>query len=280
MKMTHMGLGMLVAGCLACSSVLAQQSTNQPLFPVPSPTEEHRTRPTSPATAVSSSSGLSDWITYQQREPDGLPNRYTPLYTESYLRAGPSIPVGGMTLSRELQTGWSVVGGVRALFFNVPHTRAWVADLHIINTHEYHNGNATGFPVTVFSNNTRTDFGSGGLAGATVNSSNRTMVGLGFGRQWYLREPANVAEGKRWRVGLDGGGRYGTHRLDLNEARHLVDVIGAMHLAVSSDIEIPWRSVVLTAGARFEWAYTWSDVLQQTSDVQDLNVLFTAGVRY
>lgn len=280
MKMTRVGLGLLLAGYLACSSAFGQPSTSRPLFPVPSPTEEHKAVPSATPTAVSPSGGLSDWITYQQREPDGLPRRYTPLYTETYLRAGPSIPVGGMTLSRELQTGWSIIGGVRALFFNEPHTRAWVADIHIINTHEYNNGNATGFPVTVFNNNTRTDFGVNGIPGVTVNASNRTMLGLGAGRQWYLWEPANAPEGTRWRVGFDGGGRYGTHRLDLNEARHLVDVCGAMYLATSTDVECPWRSVMLTAGARFEWAYTWSDVLQRTSDVQELNILFTAGVRY
>jgi hypothetical protein len=31
---------------------------------------------------------------------------------------------------------------------------------------------------------------------------------------------------------------------------------------------------------RIEWVYTWSDVLQRTSDVQDLSVLLTVGVRF
>ncbi len=269
-----------MAGCLASSPAFGQQSANQPLFPVPSPTEDQKeiraTKPVGPA----ASGGLSDWITYQQREPDGMPRRYTPLYTETYLRAGPSIPIGGTTLSNELATGWSVVAGVRALFFNEPHTRAWVADLHIINTHQYNNGNATAFPLTIFNGNTRTDLGVNGTPGGTVNASNRTMVGLGAGRQWYLWEPANIAEGTRWRVGFDGGGRYGSHRLDLNEARHLIGVVESMYVGASTDFECPWRSVIFTAGARLEYVYTWSGVLQQISDMQDFNIFLTAGLRY
>jgi hypothetical protein len=186
---------------------------------------------------------------------------YTPLYTELYLNAGPSVPVGNGTLSQELKTGWSITGGTRALFFNEPQTRAWVVDAHIINTNQSAGRQNTAFPVAFSHNGQKSSDvlfkGQTGLTDFTLQNANRTLVGLGFGREWYAWQPA-TSDGRMWRFGLDSGGRWGSQRVNFNEFGHLTDVVGV----------------------RVEWAYTWSDVLQRTSDSQDLNVLLSAGIRY
>jgi hypothetical protein len=112
-----------------------------------------------------------------------------------------------------------------------------------------------------------------------VRRSNRTLVGLGGGREYYLWAPAD-ADGRKWRVGFDGGGRYGSQKLDLRETRHISDVIGSVYAAVHTDVEFTCCHALWHTGVRLEWAYTWSDILRRTSDVQDLNLLVTAGVRY
>jgi hypothetical protein len=168
---------------------------------------------------------------------------------------------------------------VRALFFDPPLTRAWAVDLHMINTNESGANTGTRFPLVVVQNGARVFLGAGALPGGTVKASNRTLVGLGFGPEWYLNGSADNP-GSKWRLGVDAGGRYGSARLDLNEARHLTDVIGSAYAAAHSDFEIPLRTAIFHAGVRVEWAYTWSDILQRSSDVQDISVLFQVGLRY
>src|SRR5206468_2530031 len=163
----------------------------------------------------------------------------------------------------ELRTGWSISGGARALIFNEPETRAWVVDAHIINTNESAGRRNTAFPLTIFHNGSKVVFGPGGIPGATLQNSNRTMVGLGFGRDWYPWQPAD-SDGCKWRIGCDGGGRYGSHRVNFNELGHATDVVGGIYAGLHSDVEIPCRWAILQAGLRFEWAYTWSDILQRT----------------
>jgi hypothetical protein len=272
----------LVLFCVSWTgaAVSAQQPAYQPAYPPPSPLHDvSETQPTPHQATTAPVGVLSDWIVYRKDCCEGRLGMCTPLYTEAYLRAGPSIPVGGMTLSRELQTGWSITGGARFLLFNEPMTSAWVVDVHLINTHETAVRNGTEFPITIFRAGTREDFGLNGTPGATVKSSNRTLAGLGIGREWYLWEPADF-EGRKCRVGADFGGRYGSHNLDFYETRHITDVIGSMYAAVHADVEFPCRNLILNTGVRLEWAYTWSDVLARTSDVQELSLFLSAGIRY
>jgi hypothetical protein len=125
-------LVILLAAWLAAGTAEAQQAATRPAYPAPSPTQSQGTpaHEIPPEAYSGDMSGLSDWIVYRRDCCEGKHGRLTPLYTEVYLRAGPSIPIGGQTLSRELQTGWSITGGVRALFFNEPMTKAWTVDLH------------------------------------------------------------------------------------------------------------------------------------------------------
>ena len=83
-------------------------------------------------------------------------------------------------------------------------------------------------------------------------------------------------------VGLNAGGRLGSARTEFNEFNHRQDVIGGMFCTLSMDMEIPCGCCTFWTGMRTEWGYTWSDVLQRRndSDMQDVNILFTAGVRF
>ena len=160
---TNRWLGVLIVAGWLASSAHGQSALDQPIFPPPAPLSKNgEIAPVIEPTAHSLG-GLSEWIVYRRDCCEGPEGRRTPLYTELYLRAGPSIPFGGQTLSRELQTGWSIVGGARALFFNEPMTRAWAFDMHIINTNESAGRHNTQFPVTVVNKGISTDFGVGGL---------------------------------------------------------------------------------------------------------------------
>src|SRR5262245_6501605 len=222
----------IVAGWMIAASAEAQQngyrspttqtpppSGYQPIFPAPSPLNPDAS-PDKPAPSAGGQPGvLSDWIVYRCDACEGRYERACPLYTEIYSHFGASVPVGGMTLSRELKTGWSFVGGARALFFNEEYSAAWIVDAHVINTNESAGKQNTAFPLTITHNGTKTVFGPGGIPGATLQNSNRTMFGLGAGRDWWLWRPANF-DGCTWRVGVDGGGRYGSGRVNFNELGH------------------------------------------------------------
>jgi hypothetical protein len=235
--------------------------------------------PVAPPGAVPpGTSGLSDWILY--RRPDCCSaGPLHPLYSEAYLRVGPSMPVGGNFLGRELQTGWTIQGGVRALCFNPEQTSAWVVDAHIVNSNN--SGGDLGDPIilNIFLRDPVTGTSTLTPVTATVRNYNRTMVGIGGGKEWYPWAPANDPGGK-WRLGVDAGGRYGSASMTFNETRHRTDVIAGIYTAFHTDYEIPCGCCFISIGLRFEWAYTWGDILQKGSDVQELNSLVTFGVRY
>jgi hypothetical protein len=245
-----------------------------PAAPVSGPTIA---TPPTPELVPQTLGGLSDWILYRRPQCCST-GPINPLFSELFLRVGPSVPLGGNYLGRELQTGWTIEGGARGLLFDTAMTSAWVAEAHIVNTN--HSGGGGQDPVVL---NIFQPTGTGTSARTnvpvTVRNSNRTLVGLGAGREWYLWQPAN-APGNKWRVGVDGGGRYGSGSMTFNEIKHRTDVMGGVWAAAHTDYEIPCRCCVLQFGARCEWAYTRSDILQKQSDTQELNLLVNFGVRY
>jgi hypothetical protein len=277
---------LMVAGWLTCSVALGQQPAYEPVYPPPSP---FAPLPDDAPALVPARSGLSDWILYRRDCCEGSHGKLTPFYTELYFGSGPSFPIRGTSVfSNELETGWTLMGGARGLLFNEEMTRAWVFDLHIINIHQYAGAHNTAFPLTVTPNGISITSGVTPSAGGgfepnfRLEDVNRTMVGLGFGREWYLWKPADF-DGCMWRIGVDGGGRYGSERLNVvNGARsaHTTDVINGAYVAARSDLEMPCGNVMFQAGLRLEWAYTFTDILQRPSDVQDLTLLVTVGVRY
>lgn len=213
-------------------------------------------------------SGLSDWITY--RRPGCDQHGWDPaIQTELYLRAGASVPFRSTFYGEMLDTGWMIQGGGKTLFFDDPHIRAWFVDVSLANINASTNNRANTRPVVIDGTPT------------IVDSYNRTFVGLGIGRAWYL-----IGNGldrtDTWRVSLDGGGRWGSASATYAQAKHNSDVIGGVYVGLQTDMEMPMACspCMFVLGARTEWAYTWSDILGRSSDVMDINLLLHVGVRY
>lgn len=226
---------------------------------------------------------LSSWITYARPECCGPFGDHVPMRYELYLMAGPSIPVGGDVLDRTLETGWMIEGGGRLLFFNQELSKAWTVGLSLANVHN--NGDRPDIQVPIF----RRELDQNQIPPVSVNrrflvsvrALNRTFVNLSGGREWYLIGDGS-GQGPAWRFGIDGGGSWGTSKVEFTIIQHSEDVIGRAFAALHSHLEVPRGCCTFLFGARAEWAYTWSSVLQTQNDgeVMDLNLLATIGVRF
>ncbi|MBI3409982.1 MAG: hypothetical protein HY040_16705 [Planctomycetes bacterium] len=215
--------------------------------------------------------GLSNWITYHRENCCfGNVGGDTPIGTELFLRIGPSVPIGSNFLRHILNTGWMIEGGGRSMFFNPSMEAAWFVEFSISNTN-----NHSGPEVQIFTPRLATN-------PVVVQSYNRTFVNLGAGREWYLFPATDT--GRNWRTGLDLGVRYGSASLGLYNTQHLTDVVGGWYASWHTDLEFPFccchNPCIFQAGFRVEYGYTWSDILGHSTDLQDLNLLFSFGVRY
>lgn len=234
-----------------------------------------------PVGTVGAPTGLSDWITLGGARGAcclGPLGSDPAIQTEMYLSVGPDFPFGGGLLARVLNTGWTIQGGGRALFFDPSFMRAWVADLSL--SHSFNDAGDRAL----------TDRPTVANQLVIIRQFNRTNVNLAFGRQWWLTGAADQP-GNKWRAGADLGGRWGSANVEFVEINHRTDVIGGAFVGLYSDLEFQLKDCcsctcfadspcVFQAGVRVEYGYTWSDILERTSDVQDLNVLFSFGVRY
>ncbi len=261
---------------LTLLGVSAVQATDPPslLYGAENAAQPVVSPPDAPPPAVGSGPfGPSNWITYRRSECCGPLGGNGPLNMEVYLRTGLSLPVHGELFAHTVETGWFIEGGGRTLFFNQEGDRAWTLDVSIGNI--YNNGNR---PNLVYSR-----FG----AHVTTRTLNRTFVGLSGGREWYLLGSANDRD-VNWRIGGDVGGRWGSARLDLNDVdlppdgfeRHS-HVIGGLLLSLHTDFEIPWGCCIFQSGVRVEWDYTWMNfIADHNNDLQDVNILLSAGIRF
>jgi hypothetical protein len=237
----------------------------------------------------------SDWILNRKCDTCCGPiGGNGPIRSELYLNNGVSLPVGGSIFGRDLVAGWDITGGARLMLFQPDMTAAWAVDLsgtNFANQAQRKGGHELQFTIlapdaALGGTVRRFNFGENGVPGVTLGGLNRTFVNIGLGRDWWLGGPAtccgcgNCNDGWSWRIGTDIGGRYGTARASFHEIRPETDVIGGMYLGLHSNVEIPCGCCVLMGGLRTEWSYTWSDVLQRKSDLQEINILFTVGVRY
>jgi hypothetical protein len=231
----------------------------------------------SPGNAVAPSGtaapfGLSSWITYTRPDCCGPIGGDGPICAELYARTGPSIPAGGHILEKVLDTGWDFTGGGRSLFFNSDRTAAWTVDLGLtyIYNHSKNTPQVTinnGLPVTATM--------------VTLRDLQRTFANAAIGREWYLLGAANCGE-LTWRVGCDFGGRLGTAKMDFAEIRHTTDTIYGYFCGLHTDLEKPFGCCTGQIGFRVEWGQTIMDFLQpfQNSNVQDVDLLLTLGVRF
>jgi hypothetical protein len=236
---------------------------------------------------------LSAWILNPRGDPRGPYGGNGPIRMEYFVRSGVDFPVGGGKFTETLQTGWTIDVGIRTLCFDTPGDAAWAFELGIMNSYNHGKRQDIQFPLSILvppstanvvggTTPKQVNFGTDpGVPGVTNKELNRTYLTLGVGREWF-GTLAFLPECWHWRVGVDGGGRYGSERMRFNEIRHRTDTIGALYAAIHSDLEIPVNCGVLIFGLRLEYAYTWADILQSTTnaDVQDLNLLFNVGLRF
>jgi hypothetical protein len=228
---------------------------------------------------------LSSWVLYDR--PCGCcgpVGGHGPIQTDLYFRGGGSMPVGAGALSSVLDAGWMIQGGARVILFDAEMDAAWTVDLGI-----GHINNSAWNKTTQFTLTNIPTTSASGITGTlpslevSVSALNRTYVNLGGGREWYvLGSPDEKEQTTLWRFGVDGGGRYGSAKLDLNEIKHRTDTFGGVYFGLYTDLEIPCCACMIEIGLRGEWAYTWTDLLQtqNNGDLQDLNLMFTIGIRY
>lgn len=200
--------------------------------------------------------------------------------TELIWRNGPSFVFGGQRLSRELDTGFTTELVARTLFYSMDYREAFVVDLGVSDTYNHaRTGNRTPFVLDIIQPNALTGTSTRMNIPVTVKSYNRTFFNYGIGKQWFLWNDA-LTVGDNFRVGLDVGGRWGTSSARFNEIRHRTDTVDGMYLGGDAKWETPTRFGMFSVGVRTEWTYTWGDILQVPSDMQEINLLLTLGVRY
>ncbi|MBL8792954.1 MAG: hypothetical protein JNM56_03550 [Planctomycetia bacterium] len=215
-------------------------------------------------------SGLSHWMTYAQPNCCGPVGGDGPIWTELYARTGFAFVVGGGEISDRLNTGWMIQFGGRSIFFNAPMDRAWTVDLSIANI--YNNGEGNQTPLIIQGDP------------STVRDMNRTMVNATVGREYWLAGSGDSCD-RNWRVGWDAGALYGAGRLGLNGTaigfRRITTWNWGPIVAVHSDVEWPWGDFAIITGVRLEWHDSYNRRLPvDGTQVTDLNLLFTVGLRY
>ena len=233
---------------------------------------------------------LPSWLTYTRAGCCGPVGLDGPIGTELFFRLGPSLPIAGGVFDHVLTTGWEIEGGGRVLFYNPQASAAWTVNGSISNI--ANNGQHSDIEITlhdiIVQKTSPTTGQSTGTriptALVTVESLNRTFVNAGLGRECWLMGSAYQKDcNMTWRAGIDGGGRYGSARVEFHELHRRTDTIFGAYLALHTDVEYPCGCGLLSAGFRLEWDYTWMSILQDppnNSNLSDLNILFTAGIRW
>lgn len=206
-----------------------------------------------------------------------------------YFRTG-AVFSFGTTFADDLNLGWAVQGGARALLFDREEDAAWVFDIGITNIFQTMGGDVT---YNLFDLEATNAFGQTVIVPVTPvtgDSYNRTLVSLSLGRELWLAGTgrhtidgcATCDQGMNWRIGWDVGGRWGSEKFQPNEVRHRTGVDGGVYLAAHTDLEIPCGACIFQTGLRLEYGYTWSDILQRhnRTDVQDIMLLWNLGLRF
>jgi hypothetical protein len=224
---------------------------------------------------------VSEYVMGRKNVCCNTPNIDPVIGEELYFRSGVSFPFGRGRLTDNSSLGYILQIGGHTIFYHPSYRKAWYVDGGLSFQHNsgVEPGDRDTFLLDVVLPN---QFGQDTRFPAvpvTVRSSDRTFLNLGLGHEWYLWGRADQCT-TNLRFCMDGGGRYGFMTMGLNEIRHRTDVIGGTYVGAETILEIPCEQSKLRLGVRSEWAYTWSDILQRETDLQEINVLFTIGVRY
>ncbi|MGF1581455.1 MAG: hypothetical protein ACFCD0_19185 [Gemmataceae bacterium] len=235
----------------------------------------------------------SPWIEYcgpasciSPRGGDG------PIKTEFYVRGGASFPFGDGIYGGNLETGWSIQGGARIIFYPKQPTGSWFLDVSVLNIDNGVDNTTTRAGLNIIVPDptgvgTRVNLGVGNPVDwdgppVTIRGLTRTFLNIGGGKMWYFGAPSGTY-GRSWRIGVDGGGRYGTGNAQFFELRDRDDVMGGIYVGAQADMFAPCGGCCLfTCGIRTEWSYTWTDILQvhNNADTQDILLQLHLGVIY
>ena len=285
-----MNIKKCVAALLAAASLTCSAAA-QP--PAPKPVQDVIGDSAPETVTTPRAMPTSRWLTPNEEEHAG--GNGPPIAAEVYFGTGASTPFASSfnkrdVLGRDMVPGILVQGGVRTLFFNQPATRAWVVDTNISHASNGHS-QIQKYPLRVidFTGNTNPltgqpevdliQFGTPTTPAVRIRSTSRTYANLGVGKDYYWRTSADDP-GRLFRVGWQVGGRYGALSQEYNILKHRTDVIGGVFGGLHGEMEIPSQWGMFQMGVRCEYGYTWSDILQRASDIQEINVLLTLGLRY
>lgn len=276
----------LFAALLATCPVWGQPPSAKPVRDIVSDLDAERL-------AAPQAAPTSRWLS---AEPAlcNAPQDGAPIAAEVYIRNGASIPFSSSfnrrdALGRDMVPGYLIQGGIRTQFFNDAADRAWAVDAGISHVSNGHNQNRLyALRVIDFTGNTDItgqpevaliQFGTPTTPGIRIRDTDRTYVNLGIGRDYYWRSSADDLH-KHLRLGWDVGGKYGTLSQEYNIIKHRTDVIGGVYCGLYGDVEYPTEWGTCFVGIRWEYGYTWADILQRASDIQEINVTLTLGLRY
>lgn len=217
-----------------------------------------------------------------------------PVAYDVYGFTGPSFVIASGDLASRMQTGWTVGGGGRSLFFTPGGDAAWAIDLGLSYTY---NRGIQGDPITVLNRGTTTIDPVTGQQTSTaptlqdmrLRGVHRTSFNFAVGRDWFFWGPGapGVEAGWNARLGIDVGGRWGTAHVDMEPVNEPLgyfrrqDNFQGVFLGLNGNVEVPMGGWIWVAGARFQWGYDWTNLTPPADgDIQSLNFLLTTGFRF
>lgn len=274
----------------AASPLASVYETARTPPPKGTPFESLTTEPTFPS-QYPPGAYPSPWVGGQSACCTGPYGKHGPLGYEIYSNTGVNFPFTGGAFIGTLKAGIMTGAGGRSLLFDAAGQRAWVFDLGVTYTT---NGGDNDRILQVFT--TPAPNAQTGIVETPdqVNSFrlrqlHRTSFNFGIGRDWWLNGPGNVNEfsGPNWRVGVDGGGRWGTAHVDLIPVGDIHNyyrrqgVYHGVYLGSHIDCEVPMGATVLFGGLRGQWGYDFMNIIPpMDGDIQNFNLLLTVGLRF
>lgn len=190
---------------------------------------------------------------------------------------GPSLPIGGGVLSGQLTAGWMVdLRANSVAFINDARSAAWIIHYGAGYIYDWQSSRAPVFDLF-------------GLP-VRVEDTHRFYAAVGGGRDWYIYDGSmSGMPGTNFRFGVDTGGRWGGMRANLRTTFPAAgdnflkryDVTGTLYWGAHLDYEVNMGGWIWFGGFRSEYSLMFSDILPgSNSNLQDLNLLLTTGVRY
>lgn len=201
----------------------------------------------------------------------------------------------GQGLPHRLNTGWTIGGGAKTLFFSPSHTSAWTLDLGASYTHNWGQGSRDG--VNLF---LRTPAQISQVTGTVtpqpdravfsgIQAIHRSSFNFSIGRDVWLMGAGNVGgeAGTNVRVGAWVGGRYGSAHVDiapLNEVdgySRRQNVFEGFFAGTHLTCETPLGGWILFGGLRAEYGYDWTNLVPPLQgNINNINLQATIGIRF